>query len=355
MFLNVRLRHRGFTLIELLVVIAIIAVLIALLLPAVQQAREAARRTQCKNNLKQIGLALHNYHDVHNKFPMLSSTKPNTANPSWGLQSWEGFSPTVMMLPYLDQAPMYNRYDFNVAVEDGPVNNILTNTKLPAMLCPSDRDYAGGGRPGNNYLYCSGPALSWVNADNAAIGLFNIVYVNGGTGSKITGIRDCTDGTSNTIAVAERNHGDGSDSRFDITGDVITANPRGGIESAGSPALYGRTFIPRSQIVAAYGSICTVPTGAGGHYSDIGSQWARPANGWTMFATLLTPNSSTPDCTSGGGLSDGSGVITARSRHTGGAQALLADGTVRFISENIDETTWQRLGAMNDGNTVGEF
>lgn len=190
--------HRGFTLIELLVVIAIIAILIALLLPAVQQAREAARRTQCKNNLKQFGLALHNYHDTYNNFPrFVQGSIYDGAG-----DGWRSFSAHAMILPYIDQAPLYNQINFNLnaCCDNGgaPSNNdgLLNNKKLPAFLCPSDSPPSNMGAP-NNYAVCMGPNTGF-DAD-----------INGGQQNGMfnrhqwVGMRDIKDGTSNTIAVSE--------------------------------------------------------------------------------------------------------------------------------------------------------
>ena len=133
---NVTLRKRGFTLIELLVVIAIIAVLIALLLPAVQQAREAARRTQCKNNMKQFGLGLHNYHDVHNRFPLpaVFNFGPGVGSGVGGMETSNVWS--LSILPFLDQAPVYNIYNFNLSAYE-PSNAAAVQAKLAAYICPS--------------------------------------------------------------------------------------------------------------------------------------------------------------------------------------------------------------------------
>ncbi|MEZ6121594.1 MAG: DUF1559 domain-containing protein [Planctomycetaceae bacterium] len=194
-------KRRAFTLIELLVVIAIIAILIALLLPAVQQAREAARRTQCKNNLKQIGIALHNYHDTHNAFP-----------PGWVSSNQFGWQ--TFLLPHLDQAPLYNQFHFSVPLADNvtgsPTNAILAQTILPAYRCPSDTGLD------RQTPYWQGTGTTGVIVDQATSnypGSFGPVQIGPGTWSNAGGFmtqnsrvrfRDITDGTSGTFAVGER-------------------------------------------------------------------------------------------------------------------------------------------------------
>ncbi len=334
----------GFTLIELLVVIAIIAILIALLLPAVQQAREAARRTQCRNNLKQLGLALHNYHSTYNIYPNLSSPKPNASNPSWGLLPWEGFSAHTMLLPYMDQAPLYNTLDFNLSLSQAP-NLAGAQKKLTGLVCPSDVDYSnvnvwnGGG--GNNYVACTGPNASYQPDRSVQNGHFNTEIP--------VRIGSITDGTSNVIAFSERSHGDSINATFMINGDVGTSNDRGGMDGAMNTV----SFPSDSQVAGWINTYCPPP--ASSHYSTIGETWMRPANGWTNFNTMQSPNSKRPDCTAGGGLSDGRGIISARSKHTGGVHTLLGDGAVKFVSDNVDLLTWQRAGAINDGATLGEW
>ncbi|MBL8851357.1 MAG: DUF1559 domain-containing protein, partial [Planctomycetaceae bacterium] len=213
-------RSRGFTLIELLVVIAIIAILIALLLPAVQQAREAARRTQCKNNLHQIGLAIHNYLDVHGIFPQasywdLTSTyagsgiDPSTLNSQWG---W-----ATMILPYLDQAPLYNALTpgptlMQAAMMD-PVRLKLLQTPIPAYLCPSDT----GGNLNSNRPFRSADGQGIPVTADTQVALSNYMGSNGDktsdgifwSGAGRVRIRDVTDGTSNTFCVGERSSPNG--------------------------------------------------------------------------------------------------------------------------------------------------
>ena len=222
--------RRGFTLIELLVVIAIIAILIALLLPAVQQAREAARRTQCKNLLKQHGLALHNYHDVFNSFPIGVNSSPQGR---WGVSFWTG------LLPYLDQAPIYNQFSFNgpspgyTAELDGSLNGlVLHNMRLPFLACPSSPltpvKGTGGTHPNGQpfqlaismYVGISGAvddvvppgtflnstASPQLNSDNCCTCPAQGIHARGGVllAIKVINFKDMTDGSSNTMAISEQ-------------------------------------------------------------------------------------------------------------------------------------------------------
>src|SRR5437868_5539755 len=211
------LRRRGFTLVELLVVIAIIGVLVALLLPAVQSAREAARRTQCVNNLKQIGLGLHNYHQTHTVFPLGSSSAMWDAVGDYNVK--QNFGPQALMLPYLEQTQTYNALNFNWGCEDSTtvlcyvINATGTNAQIKAFLCPSDP--AAGKADHNNttntnsYYACVGTSTWWgLQGNQAPFGNLNVATLNMPSTGMFTyqtsyGIQSCTDGTSNTIAFSE--------------------------------------------------------------------------------------------------------------------------------------------------------
>lgn len=184
------MKRRGFTLIELLVVIAIIAILIALLLPAVQMAREAARRTQCRNNLKQLGLALHNYHDTHTTFPPgLIAANDNFRD---GMHSG-----LAMLLPQLEQSAVYNQLDFNVSWRD-PVNAAATSAHISAFRCPSSigglPQNGGFDLPVTDYVFSKG-TRAWLCLNGETSGMFDI-------NSRVRA-RDVTDGLSNTFAMGE--------------------------------------------------------------------------------------------------------------------------------------------------------
>jgi prepilin-type N-terminal cleavage/methylation domain-containing protein len=335
--------RRGFTLIELLVVIAIIAILIALLLPAVQQAREAARRTQCRNSLKQIGLALHNYHDTALSFPMgFIDTQTVTTAVQDGGWAWQS-----MILAQIDQAPLYNLIDFRYhpfgpGMDPAGNNKRACSTPLEVFKCGSD-DEKPPTRPLNannngtdalatsSYMGCFGafdgspcdisvpPRVTTPKSNN---GLFVV--------NETRQIRDITDGTSNVIAVGEvawndlimigtANHGSDRNFMYGNVGNM------GGAQCDGTGA-----------------------NTAGAHNHLRGTR--KKMNGPLI----------------GGGLH-----LAFHSSHTGGAHFLLGDGSVRFISENIDHSgtnvggmlqnlngaygTYQRLGAINDGQVVGEF
>jgi len=302
-------RHRGFTLIELLVVIAIIAILIALLLPAVQQAREAARRTQCKNNLKQLGLAMHNYHDVHNGFPVAQF------GCCWG--TW-----VVGIMPYIDQANLYNRYEFNrkyvIPIDDARYNHAVnlpvTRTRLAALSCPSDGEF----RPFSN-ITNHNYAVNFGNTGYAQQATLNGVTFRGApfaiSGHNVPAVnkkfRDITDGTSNTMLVAEVLQGQGSDLRgFSWWGDATQFTTYLPPNSSIPDRIYTLTYCNNQPL---QNLPCDVST----------------ATEPTMFAS--------------------------RSRHEGGVQVVLCDGAGRFISENIDLGLWRSISTAWGKEVVGEF
>ena len=311
-------RRRGFTLIELLVVIAILAVLVALLLPAVQQAREAARRTACRNNLKQLGIALHNYHEAHAVFPFSTVCRvnaPSDAPGAWGptRQCWHH-----MILPFVDQAAMYNKIAPRIQRNEIPHNWPEAQHRLPTFMCPSDPNSGKTWRQGfhGNYLLCSGSTAQGAELTYPRL---NGMFYN----ISSTRMRDVRDGTSNTIAAGEIN----------LVPDAIGASGPGNVVCGGDHDLRGR-----------YGNT----------YHDGGG----------TFTTLRPPNTNVGDkaqfcngqpyapCRE---CSNGDNEIHARSRHTGGAHCLLGDGAVRFVSENINRATFRSLGSRDGGETVEGF
>ncbi len=325
--------RRGFTLIELLVVIAIIAVLIALLLPAVQQAREAARRTQCKNNLKQLGLAMHNYHDTFNGFPI-----PNFSC-CWG--TWQ-----MGILPFVEQANMLNQYTNLGGIDAtgpryaGTTNAVnVTSKRLSFLTCPSDIPNApinatiGGtvyGITSHNYAVNLGETvaaqqtalLTTGNAkyDDARFRGAPFIRLGGdqATGSwpairaKMRGIGTITDGTSSTLLMSELVQGKGTDLR--------------GFSWWGDGSHFETLLLPNSKDPDQVASNCT----------------SEPA---ANLPCVVAPTTGTAWRM----------TVASRSRHTGGVQSVLCDGSVRFVSENVDKLTWRALGSSEDAQVVGEF
>jgi len=366
---------RGFTLIELLVVIAIIAVLIALLLPAVQAAREAARRSQCVNNLKQIALAMQNYHSALNSFPPGGTNTSNIEAPgssgAWG--NWSAFS---MMMPYLEQQAVYNACNFMVTNQgygsgiDGMINSTATRTTINAFLCPSSPRLNGGNwttyygmpYPNTNYFasigsslnqYAGGPAgMAWNNNGNSAApnGVFMVF------GPPIA-MRDVTDGTSNTIAFGEWRTGDGNQGMLAIPQDVIRVSaslPSGMTLGPLMNMPMGGAYLNTWLQGCAGSALSTV--GTSNNWSGLGQFWCQGLFGDTIGNTLTAPNSNYPNCAmySYGGDNDGSyGNYGLSSYHSGGANAAFADGSVHYLKSSTNQITMWQLGSRNQGEVVG--
>jgi prepilin-type N-terminal cleavage/methylation domain-containing protein len=350
------MRRRAFTLIELLVVIAIIAILIALLLPAVQQAREAARRTQCKNHLKQ--LALHNYESTYGILPMNSNSV--------------GYSPQARLLPYLDQANLQNLIDFSQPLLTGPVTNRvlnplyanIANQVLPVFLCPSDPGPTAYNVPmgspavtytfgANNYMVSTGSGTGTNYDDRHPTD--GIVWQQNGAR-----MRDVTDGLSNTVFMSESIRGDGVD--INLPAGVMDKFPyqkllnmsSGSSSSATGPGYNGTgggwsgTPILNPDLATVILSGTNWRGGQAG--TGRGVSWIRGLNHAVTTNGYLTPNSRIPDVTM-----HGVGFFGPRSFHVGGAHALFGDGTVRFLGDNIDTRLHRSLHSRNGGETVGEF
>lgn len=365
-------QRSAFTLIELLVVIAIIAVLIALLLPAVQQAREAARRTECKNKLKQLGLAMYNYHDTFSVFPM------NANNNGPGGQRHSSF---VGMMPYVDQAPLAQMIEgggTNAAVNG--TTNYFSNSfvpwdgnhkaaikKLPFLLCPSDGDTTVEGALGKtNYVTNRGDTV-WDHTPqwngNGGRGLRGF-FVGGTAGSGTRSVRDVTDGLSNTIAMSEVIKTKPGATRLN-EGAVSYQFSQGQMAGAGGFPAVCLTGLGLNDVV----------TTTNGNSLRRGCRWMDAAPVFTGFTTILGPNKIS--CLSNNGGDSGDGVLEPSSLHTGGVQVLMGDGAVRFVSNNIDNGNptltnpaggtsgvpsgpsvygiWGALGSVRGGDTVADF
>ena len=341
-------RRRGFTLIELLVVIAIIAILIALLLPAVQQAREAARRTQCKNNLKQFGLAIQNYESSVGSFPPARTGYPMV------------FSAHAQLMPYFDAANLYNSIDFNTAptFAEPPVapysaNVIAALVRVPMFLCPSDLATVPGNSYGTtNYVVCTGsgsnPTARYIRAGDG------VMY-----DPKLLGIvkfRDVTDGLSNTVAMSEETLGNGYSSGGGgasgvatvISGSTAPVSPTSQVLNLTTSQTSGGPYTDANDT-----SLTTCVVGGGGFWSGIrGAKWLNGHYGDTLYNHGLPPNSNQFDC---GNTSHSSGLTAARSRHLGGVHVLMCDGGVRFVGNNVDLSVWQGLGSRAGGEVNSNF
>jgi len=335
------LRRRGFTLIELLVVIAIIGILVSLLLPAVQQAREAARKSQCKNNLKQLGLALHNYHDAFSQFPPSGCLSPfSTSQQPWSAQA--------AILPFLDAGSIYSQINFSRGYHD-PVNTSAyppfgpAATRIPVLLCPSEINPRARTNPTTNapehfplnYALNAGRYL--VFDPTGRLRTTGAFAPNGNFSTA-----DFRDGTSNTLGLAE--------------------------VKAYTPRFHDATPVPVEPPSAQ-----AVSSGytAGGAWSPTNghTEWVCGRAIHNGFTTLFGPNTVIPHVAGGipydidvSSSREGTsltnptyGIIPSRSYHVGIVHSLLMDGSVRSLSNSVDIRVWQSLGTRAGGEVTGEF
>ncbi len=343
-------RPSGFTLIELLVVIAIIAVLIALLLPAVQAAREAARRAQCTNNLKQLGLALQNYHDAIGTFP-----------PGHMGTGWNDFGPLTMLLPYIEQAQLYNSFNFTNtgdAADPGDVLNFtIMGMTINAYQCPSDTDRLTGTETLNGVTLVFGHQNYSGNAGNAPESFFDNNQHGASNGvmfsviaGKPVGIRDVTDGTSNTAAWSEKvkGIGTGSNNVYDSmrpTSTVFAATPSS--SGSGTPAAPFQDAVPQfyyQTCNAINQSSAPLATGAIAQ----GTYWWDGHPETDLYNHVMPPN--TWSCNNSN-VNDAA-ASTAGSRHSGGVNVGMCDGSVRFVKATVSTTTWWALGSRSGGEVI---
>jgi prepilin-type N-terminal cleavage/methylation domain-containing protein/prepilin-type processing-associated H-X9-DG protein len=344
------MRHRArraFTLIELLVVIAIIGVLIALLLPAVQAAREAARRAQCINNLKQIGLALHNYHSTHGSFPMGGSRQMCDLAKDPPSYEWNNWSAQTLLLPYLEQMPLYSATNFDWAPLYDPEcphsnsNTTVFNSRVAPFLCPSDGD-AGNVRINSYHGSFGSTTYTWTDSS----GLFALLTAYG-----MNSIRD---GTSSTVAFSEAIVGstntlDNSDKRNSVQG----VNPPAGAEQLNA---FNNVSAVMAGLQACNDTWLTSPPGDN-FANTRGDRWGWGTTGNAMFNTVVPPNSQQypwSACRFGcaGCNTDATNYTNATSFHPGGVNVCMADGSVRFIKDSINMQVWWSLGTRNGNEAI---
>lgn len=322
--------------IELLVVMAVIALLIALLLPAIQFAREASRRMKCTNNLKQIGLALHSYHDSHSVLPFGVGWDAHPFAGHIGTLDDRRYSCHSLILPYLDQSPVYAQINFNLApfhpyvsAMTGPSGELGENgaaaiARIDVLVCPSDLDRMPFPWGRTNYRSCNGTSWNGRNLD----GMFGQV-----SSVRLSSVRD---GLSQTAMFSERMKG---------TGDPNQTDPRSDVYNIQN--LWSENDFRHACRALDWEN----PSAYATRDYDSGQTWLEGNMNWTRYNHSLTPN--TLSCKNG---TTWDGVaMSATSRHSGCVNLTLGDGSVRSVSENIDDSIWRALGTISGGETVDSF
>lgn len=382
-------RRHAFTLVELLVVIAIIGILIGLLLPAVQAARESARRMQCTNNIKQLALAAQNYHDANRAFPMPTGYRGGCTNcPSPG-----GFSVHALLLPFYEQAPLYDSIAYWIHIDNGtcidwrggtdyqkiiPPCQEAAAQKLPTLQCPSD----GGNRVTQSFTTVTGgyydASGTWVtDSDTSPCPVATTNYM-ACSGSGTAYNYDCTvmtdgvyscrvartfasilDGSSNTAMFSEAIVGDDvqgggepdpihPEARCAFARGMLqwrgkaSGNWGGWLEPGGDPGIVGIYADDNLDVASLCSTYCLSWNGWRGYC------WLSCKGHATTFSCFESPNPNHPDW----GAEFGSGFFAARSRHSGGVNVAMCDGSVRFVSNTMDRNAWRQIGAMNDGGST---
>ncbi len=366
--------RRGFTLIELLVVIAIIGVLISLLLPAVQSAREAARRAQCVNNLKQMGLGLHNYHSTHNCFPP-GRMAPDVIDVTTGViqnnytsystslangRNWIGiYSVHTHILNFMEQSVAYNAMNFQIAnvgqITTGGGTTITHpnftayTVTMNTFLCPTDPNFTPGARGENNYRVNFGGNTVYAGGGTRPNNLAQTADIANGafTMGRGVSVAEFTDGTSGTIVAAERSKGSG------LSGTNIKQN--------GDNIFIATQTVPIASDAAM--SLCQNPGTISGFSSngrwlngtDFSDGWAYAWYVATLYNHVAPPNWKGWDCGFGSSIMDvpsEHGIVSARSYHPGGVNALFGDGSVKFVKDTVNLGTWRSLGTRNGGEVI---
>jgi prepilin-type N-terminal cleavage/methylation domain-containing protein/prepilin-type processing-associated H-X9-DG protein len=322
-----RPRHlRGFTLIEVLVVIAIIGILIALLLPAVQAAREAARRMQCANDLKQIGIALHGYHDAVGSLP-------------WGEgpDGWNNWSAHLMLLPYLEQGTLFDAFNFTGPLPGGPdgeKNTTSQRVKLAVLLCPSDLDRLTA--PEGHVNYCTNAGT---DHDFAPKGPPSGLFAQAPYCPVAVRLRDIADGLGQTAALCERVKGiENATNVYDPLTPSSSLVEAGDLQAATSDYYRSCMKTAPAPGVALHG----VP----GTIGAFGAYWSYGGATSSRYNHIMPPN--TWSC--GSGQTDG--AYTASSRHPGLVNVLLADGSTRAVKQTVAVQVWWALGTRAAGEVI---
>jgi prepilin-type N-terminal cleavage/methylation domain-containing protein/prepilin-type processing-associated H-X9-DG protein len=348
------MKHRGFTLIELLVVIAIIAVLIALLLPAVQAAREAARRAQCVNNLKQIGLAMHNYHDIQGSFPMGSGnclyTLPN------GYAGKQGLSAHTAMLPQMEQTAVYNAINFSFGTDETTgdychdVNVTAINAQIATFVCPSDIVSGDFFPSSNNYFASVGTTTNLIDTSTVTYPTpppMSLLPTTGMFGfQRVIKIAEIVDGTSNTVAFAESTVGNPN---------AALGNKNIGIVSIAIPAA-AQVYDAEQSAAAVISALALCDKSwqskSGTVDNQRGKTWFHGSMAFALINTVATPNSALWTYCSSTTSGSAATFSEADSYHSGGINVLLGDGSVRFVKNTVNRLTWWSLGTKSNGEVI---